>query len=116
LGIKVKNFAQHLVATVFASVVIGGCAFTNDAEPAAQNVRSLTFVSARSCRLIGDVSTESPDSLSGDQLNSAMVLARAAVAKAGGNALLVKSMSVKTRAEPNRPSRYLIHGQAYSCA
>lgn len=48
-------------------------------------------------------------------MTAAMTLARRAVAKAGGNALLVKSMSVKTRMEPNRPSLYSVRGQAYSC-
>ena len=115
LGVELKHSAQLLALAVFSSVIIGGCASTDDSAVSVSNVRSLTYASARSCRLIGDVSVVSPADFDGDHLSAALSQARVAVAKVGGNGLLVRIMSTKTSQQPSRPSRYSIQGQAYSC-
>lgn len=82
---------------------------------AAQPIRTLTISSARECRLIGQVSVNSPTEREADQLRETLDLAQQAAVTMGGNALLVEDVSTSTRPGMTTSYSYTIAGKAYSC-
>jgi hypothetical protein len=98
-----------------AALCLGGCSSLSFGEPPTPSIRTLTITAARECRLIGQVSVNSPTETESAQLRETMALAGHAATTMGGNALLVESVSTATRPGMTTGYSYTVAGQAYSC-
>lgn len=113
-----------LGVSILCAAVLLGCSEGFDPGPVQtpaqasvqQSVREISYLDAKKCRLIMQVTGIGYAEAGQDGMDNAKRNAASLASAKGGNALLIVSYTSKSCSEADKPTQFIVKGNAYSCA